>query len=262
MAQYRAEDEAAAGRGANQAPAAKKQVPDARQPEKEPAPARKIIYTATLGVIVDDFDKAEQQLSELMKKYDVLLAFSEITGDIGTRRTGRWRLRVPPAQLDELRHDLVKLGVPQKNSIDSEDVTDQYHDLEASIANNKSEETALRQLLEKSAGKMEDIVAVRRELSRVRETIDQQEGRLRRLKNLTGLATLNLTLQEIKNYVPPETPSFGSSVRSTFHASLNALVDFGKGTVIAAVGVGPWLPLVLIVIFPIWRLIRRRRAEA
>jgi hypothetical protein len=223
---------------------------------------RKIIYNAEVKMVVDDLPTAEDSLKQLLKKHDGFIAQSELSGSTGARRSGHWRLRVPVDSFDEFMTELTKLGVPEVNKTDSQDVTDQFYDLEARIKNRKSEEESLRKLLEQTTGKMEDILTVRRELNQVRADIDQKEGQLRRLANLSSLTTVNVTLQEIKDYVPPQAPTFGSNIASTFAGSVEVLESFGKGLVLFVVAVSPWLPLLLLLIVPGWVLLRRRRPVA
>src|SRR5262249_51803591 len=136
----------------------------------QPVP-RKIIYNADVQLVVEDLPNAEDSLKQLLRKYDGFIAQSELTGSAGARRSGHWRLRIPVEGFDEFLSELVKLGVPERNKTDSQDVTDQFYDLEARVKNRKSEEESLRKLLEQTTGKMEDILAVRRELNQVRGDI-------------------------------------------------------------------------------------------
>src|SRR5262249_41657357 len=195
-------------------------------------------------VIVNDFDQAEQALKKLIEDLkDGYVAQAMITGSAGSPRHGLWKVRVPVNQLDAFVAAVTRLGVPEKNSIDSKDVTEEYYDLEARIKNKKVEEDRLLKHLEKSTGKLEEILAVEREISRVRGEIEQHEGRLRLLANLTALTTVTINIQEIKNYVPPQTPTFASTISTTFLGSFNLLVDFGKGIFLLLLALTPWLPV-------------------
>jgi hypothetical protein len=231
---------------------------DGAQHPVQPIP-RKIIYTAEVKLVVDDLPRAEEQLRHLIKQSGGFVAQSELSGSAGSRRSGHWRLRVPVDGFDAFMAEIVKLGFPEVNKTDSQDVTDQYYDLEARIKNRKSEEESLRKLLEETHGKMEDILAVRRELNQVRGDIDQKEGQLRRLANLSSLTTVNVTLREEKDYVPPQSPTFGSNLADTFAGSLEALQKLGRGVVLGIVALVPWLPVLLLVVTPAWLLVRRRR---
>jgi hypothetical protein len=220
---------------------------------------RKIIYNGNLQLIVADLDRAESDLKAIIKEFDVIVASSELTGSAGSPRSGHWRVRVPAERFEDFMAATVKLGVPQKDTTDSQDVTDEYYDLVDRIKNKKLEQETLRGYLQekKATSKLEEILTIEKELSRVRGELDQMEGRLRRLKDVTALATANVTLQEVKDYVPPQAPTFGSSVRGTFADSIDLLVRFGQGVVIVAVALAPWLVVLAAIAVPGWRLGRR-----
>ena len=75
---------------------------------------------------------------------------------------------------------------------------------------------------------------------------------------------MSVTIQEIKNYISPRAPTFTSTIASTFSSSLDALIAFGKGLVLVAIALAPWLPVIAVVVVPAWLVIRRqlRRVSA
>jgi hypothetical protein len=230
-----------------------------------PAPAqdiqRKIIYNATLQLIVADLATADESLQQIVKEHNGYIAQADLLGTTGEPRRGHWRLRVPADRLRHCVEAILKLGVPQQNSTDSRDVTEEYVDLEARLNNKKKEEATLQGYLadKKAISKLEDILKIEQELSRVRGEIEQAEGRLRLLSNLSTLATLDVTMHEVKDYVPPQAPTFGSRISGTFSRSVEALQRFGETLTLIAVGLTPWLPVIAIVVVPAWLLLRRLR---
>src|SRR5262249_60412343 len=111
-------------------------------------------------------------------------------------------------------------------------------------------------------GKLEDILAVERELRRVRGEIEQMQGRLRYLSNMTELSTVTITAIELKNYVPPLSPSFRTEVVRTFQLSVTRLTEFGKAVALVLVALVPWSPLILLLVLFVGWLLRRRRSAA
>ena len=145
--------------------------------------------------------------------------------------------------------------MPERRKQRAEDVTEQYLDLEAQIANKKRLEERIQELLQKP-GELKDLIEVERELARVRGEVEQLEGRLKFLQNRTSFTTITITAVEQRNYVPPQAPTFVSRIQSTFQASLETLLQFGQGLAIFAVAVLPWLVVlgtVLLVMFLIVR---------
>jgi hypothetical protein len=57
-------------------------------------------------------------------------------------------------------------------------------------------EERLVNLLATRTGKLEDVLAVERELARVREEIERYEGRLRYLRTQVAMSTLSITVSE------------------------------------------------------------------
>jgi hypothetical protein len=233
---------------------------EAKPPPDEKLP-RKIVYTADVRVIVEDFPTAEAELRMLVKDHHGIVAKSEVSGSAGSPRSGTWKLRVPVDEFEDFVQAVAGLGVPQKNSTDSQDVTEEYYDLDTRIKNKKVEEERLRKHLDQSTGKLEEILAVEKELSRVRGEIEHQEGRLRLLANLASLTTVTVTIQEIKNYVPPQAPTFAANIVGTFSESLGLLGAFGRGLVLVAAALAPWMVILLILAVPVGLVIWWRRSR-
>ncbi len=227
---------------------------------KQEAP-RKIIYTGTIELVVEDFEQAEASLRARIREHRGYVAHSEITGESKRKRWGTWTIRIPAASGEEFRDQVARMGVPIRNTLSSEDVTDQYFDTQAAQANLEAREKALRALYDKTIAnaKLNDLLEVDRELTRVRGEINILKGRLKRWDKLVAFTTFTVTIQESRDYVPPTAPSFGTTVSNTFSGSLEALVALGKFLVLVAVALAPWLPVLLVVVAAIWLLVRQLR---
>jgi hypothetical protein len=224
---------------------------------------RKIKTTAEIHVIANDFEKAEQGLRVLIKSLGGYTARADIAGAAGSPRSGRWRVRMPVERVESFLDGTRRLGVPQTTGLESEDVTAQFVDLEARLKNKTMQETTLRTYLtdKKAKSELKDILAVEQELARVRGEIEQMEGQRRLLNNLTSLATISVVIQEVKNYVPPETPTFASTIKRTFVESIDLLVTFAKQVVIAVVAAAPWLFVIAGGVISGWFIVSRRHVR-
>jgi hypothetical protein len=223
---------------------------------------RKIIYTAQVELVTEDFTKAEAAVARLVPRFDGYLAQAQVAGSPGEPRSGSWKVRVPVARFEAFLEAVLGLGELITRRTDSQDVTEEFFDLEARIKNKKVEESRLLEHLEKSTGELKDILEVEREISRVRGEIEQLEGRRQLLSNLSDLTTVTISIQERRGFVPTEAPGFGTSVARTFRASLDALVAFGQAVVLFVVAVGPWLPLLVVVVLVFRWLVRRLWASS
>lgn len=223
---------------------------------------RKIIYTSEIQVQVEDLDAAAEKLAPLIEKYEGYVASQQIEGQPGWQRTGTWKIRIPVTAFEQFRADLKELGYLERDALNSQDVTEEYVDVERRIGNLKRTETRLLEHLDKSTDELKDILAVEKELSRVREEVERYEGRLQLLKNLTSMTTVTLTLIERESYDPAEAPTFRTQIGQTFSDSWGALVDLGQGVVLFMVGLVPWLPILIAIGLAIRYLVKRfRRAS-
>ena len=221
---------------------------------------RKIIYRATVDLVVEDFNPIPARIETLAKRFDAYLARSNVTGTPGVPRTGQWTVRVPADRCDAFLAALRQVGEVRHVGSDSQDVTEEFYDVEARIRNKKQEEARLLKLLDTATGKLEEVLAVERELSRVRGEVEQSEGRMRVLNELAALATVELLVTEIKDYVPDEAVTYGTRLRHSFELSIRALIFAADQLSIAVVAISPWLAVLLIPALPLAFWVREKTA--
>lgn len=231
---------------------------DAAQDQAPPANVpRKIIYTANIDLLVEDLDKVEPQVPELVATFGGYISKQDLSGATGSYRRASWTVRVPIDKFDAFLVAVAALGETQRRTLDTQDVTEKFFDTEARLKNKRVEESRLLKLLEERTGKLEDVLAVERELTRVRGEIEQLDGSLRLLTNLTSLSTITITATQRRDYKPPESPLFSTLIGRTFFDSVDALVRVGKSIVLTVVALVPWLPIIVLLVLLVRFLLRR-----
>lgn len=228
---------------------------EAEQQNKQEKPdklQRKIKYTADIRLITDNFPKSEDDLSALIDANNGFVSYADISTMPGQPRFGTWKARIPVENFEAFRKGIAKIGEIESNKVNTEDVTAQFFDLENHIKNKKAQEEALRELLKKTTDKMENLLAVQRELASVRDSIERSEGQLRLLANLTDLTTVTIRIQERRKFdpekppEPAEKPTFGSRVAKTFGESWKNVVEFVQDVAVGIVALTPWVPFLAI----------------
>ena len=219
---------------------------------------RRIIMTGQLRLEVADLAETIDKMRKLAEELGGYLAGSNVYETSEGMRAGEVTLRVPAEQFAEVFAQLKEFGSAKSYSENSQDVTEEWVDLEARIANKKAEEKSLLALLERK-GELEDILQVQREVFRVRGEVEQMEGRLRYLKNQVSLSTITVSLNELgaAGVAHPEMWRIGYHLRTAWNA-LTRLVEGAVYAVIYVVVSGAifWVPLLLLILW-----IRRRRAR-
>ena len=220
---------------------------------------RKIIYTANVELAVESFSGVPDRVIALVKQFEAYVAGSSLSGSAGENRRGHWTIRVPVSRFDEFINASKHLGELINAGTSSRDVSEEYYDVDARIRNKTKEEERLLNLLEERPGKLEDVIAIERELSRVREELERMQGRMRVLADLTSLTTVELSIVEIRNYKPPQAPTLATRIRRTFGDSLAKLQSAGEAVLLTAVGTAPWLPVAVVIASPLVLIARRHR---
>ncbi|MEJ5252960.1 MAG: DUF4349 domain-containing protein [Chthonomonadetes bacterium] len=221
-------------------------------------PERYLIKTATVTLEVRETQKALQQLQAQIKENKGYIAdLREWTDALGNQNA-TVIFRVPASRFEDVLNALKGLGKPMEVQVSSEDVTEEYVDIDARLRNLKRTEERLLGHLSRT-GRLMDTLAVERELSRVRQEIEVLEGRLRFLKHRVAYCTITVTLRQsarTQPLVPPE--SFSTSEVAS--NAVRSLVAFAQGIwsvlIWLAVWAVVWLPLMAIGWFG-YRRIRR-----
>ena len=219
---------------------------------------RKIIYNADVKLVVEDFTRIQTEITELVKNFRGYIAEQELLGSPRAKRSGRWKIRVPVEQFDPFLAKVLTLGELERNSRTSQDVTEQFTDFDARLKNKTVEEQRLQKILTESPGNIGDILKIDSELSRVRGEIEQLQGRLRMLDNLSSLTTISLLVNERENFQPPPpfAPDFEFRRKRAFWDSWKKIQESAEALVVSGVGLLPWIPIYLIGLLLGWLLLR------
>lgn len=220
--------------------------------------SRKIIYEADLTVVVKDVGEAEKELLALLKELGGYISEATVNRVQGEQLSGQWRVRIPVDKFEEFLDDVSQLGITENRRQTAQDVTEEFVDLEAQIANKKQLEERIISLLEKSTGTIAEVIAVERELGRIRGEIEQMEGRLKYLSNRTDMTSVSISLREEQDHEPELAPTLSTQIGETWGTSLTSLGDFGRQFLLATVAAFPWIVVMCVVLVPpFWYASRR-----
>lgn len=183
-------------------------------------PNRKIIYTADIKLVVEDFTGLEKRIAKLVADHGGFLAGATLDRMQGHKRSGRWVARIPVDKYDSFVNATGDLGVPESRIQNAQDVTEEFVDITARIENKKKLEQRIIKLLERPEDKIQHVIEVERELGRVREDIERMEGRLRFLADQTALTTVSIDAREEADYVPPQAPGFGDRIATAWQGGI------------------------------------------
>lgn len=169
-------------------------------PTEQPAPPdviidRKLIRNGQLEFQTEEVKQTKTEVEKICKELNAYIS-SESENNYGNRLQYNQMIRVPANSFDALvaRIEPLAKKIDNKN-ISTQDVTEEFIDVEARLKTKKELETRYREIL-KQAKTVEEIISIESQIANVRSEIESMEGRLKFLKNQVAFSTLNLTYYE------------------------------------------------------------------
>ena len=211
-----------------------------------PAPPM-LIRTGAASIEVDSLEPAIARINAMATQLGGYVANTMVQTGRGELRSAHIEVRVPSARFDEAVSILRPLGKVESFNVGTQDVGEEYVDVTARMQNAERLEQRLVTLLATRTGKLEDVLAVERELARVREEIERYEGRLRFLRTQTSFSTLAINVHEPAPVLEPRVGP--SPIAGAFRQAWRNFVGLVAG-VIASLGVV--IPLAVIVGLLVW----------
>jgi hypothetical protein len=244
---------AAAGSGAAAEPA----------PSLSPAPPadrRKVIRTGRIELVVAGYDEARSKIDALLNDASGYIDSTRVNRHRGAVSAATLVVRVPSGAFAGLLPRLAQLGEVIGEATDAADVTDQYVDTEARLASAQQLEKRLLELATAHNAPIDQVLAVERELARVRSEIEGYQGHLKQWSDRVALSTLTIELMtKSAELAGAVRPSLGSQSSSALRASLTAMCDFAAWLAVVLIALLPWLIVAVPVYLVLRRIVRRAR---
>jgi hypothetical protein len=107
--------------------------------------------------------------------------------------TATLTLKVPVDAFDQAMQRLRELGSPLSENVSTQEVTEEYVDLEAQVRNLEATEQQYLRFLER-AQRIEEILPIQQRLTEVRGQIERLRGRMTLLQRRSDVSTITLSL--------------------------------------------------------------------
>ena len=230
---------------------------------------RMIIYNANISMVVKDTVQSQDEIAELVKEQGGYLSSAESYKSGENLVSINLTLRVPTDKFNATMTELREMAREvTRESISSEDVTQEYVDLESRLRALEAKAERLEELMEE-AEDTEAVLAIYQELSSTQQEIEQTKGRMRYLERSAAMATITVNLTPDELARPVEVA--GWRPQGTVKRALEALIETFQWLFDALIwivlAVLPVLIFVGLIIFGIIKLLglifrpRRREAE-
>jgi len=217
---------------------------------------KRIQRNANLNIEVKSINESIDKLNNIISSFGGEIISSNKGGFDYGQPYANIRLRVSSENLDSVLFEFKKLSSKViSENIYTNDVSEEFIDIEARLKIMKSTENRFNDLLSKSE-KIEEIIQVEKELMRIRGDIESLEGRLNYLTKTTDTSEINLNLNE-------QIPITGESwkINEEFKEAFKNLLGFAKSLTNFAINVIVFIPVILvagILVFLLRKYIKNR----
>ena len=234
------------------------QGPQGQNGARKPA----IVRTATLRMVAKDLGAVRPAVDAFVAAAGGFADYMTANSEPGAPRTLHSTLRVPSDRLAQVLAGLRRLGQVVEDTQGSEDVTDQRVDLEARLANARSTESRLADLLRNRTARLSDVLEVERELARVRLDIERLDAENTNIGRRVSYATLILSVvEERKAGLAPGRLSLASRFRVAAADGMDLAMESVFWAILTAMRAGPSV-ILWVIVFGAPALIVRRAWRA
>ena len=208
------------------------------------------IFSAGISLEVENVRMVLDQITEIADGFDGVVAESS-TSIINDREFGSISIRVPRNSFAQAIILIEDLGDLQDKQTRTDDVTEEYVDLNARLENLDRQEERLQEILD-LANDVQDVLDVERQLERVRGEIERLTGRINFLERSSAMSTISVSLIE-----PRTTPLPEIDWLEPFTTGISFLFGAFRGIVLIAFAA---IPFILILV-PVYLIFRRRTGK-
>ena len=210
---------------------------------------RMVELNAYLTIQVDNLKVASDQATQLASLFNGYVASSSFD-DSGS--SANIVLSIPEANFSSAMRNLSNLGTVKAQSISSNDVTEQYVNLQAQLNSYTTEESTLLRILNSSTT-VTDALNTENAIQNTQAQINDLEGQLRVMQGLVTFGTINIQfIQPAKN----PTLDFGDA----FTSALVAFYTVTRGMLILGASIVP-VAMVGSVVYVPYRHFSRKRLK-
>jgi hypothetical protein len=205
------------------------------------AAQRHVVRTANLSVTVDEYGVFRDDLQQWLSQHSGRVDNASLTHREGVVSWATLDLRVPASELDaflgwsETSLELSQLGVS------SEDVSETWIDQTAQITTLQATEQRLLSILQTDAASLADVLAVEKELWRVRGELEVIEARHRALADRVSMASVSMQVGVRTLYEPPIAQPFFAEAADAWGTSMHAFGQAARALAILGVASVPWI---------------------
>jgi hypothetical protein len=246
---------------AKAAPAGKAGSTDAAAQVRLVDLGNRIVRTANVDLEVGEgrLNATINQATDVVRQAKGIYVGSSTSVPSGEPASGQVTFRVPVDAFEPVLRELKGLGTYRGEKSSTEDVTNQYIDLNGQLAAWRAQERVYLRLLDR-ARSVTDVIAVQNQLQQVQSNIERLQGQVNYLEDQSSFSTIVLQVSEPGAAGPAGEPA-GRLARA-WATAVNGLGVMAAAVLVGVVWVTPLLVVAGLVLLGLRALRRPRPASS
>jgi len=184
---------------------------------------QKIIKTANIQVEVSNVTQSSDKIKKIVTTHEGIVQSVSITTGHKNNYTGIIIVRIPSLNFDHVLDDFNSLGKILSSSVKSDDVTEEYVDLNAQKNSLINQLAQYNRLLTKTEN-VSEILEVQKEIDRVQMQLDRITGKMRYMDNQISLSTITVSLTEPEQVETPGGMSIPQVMNEGIEGFFNTII--------------------------------------
>lgn len=233
--------------------------------------SRKIIKRQYLTIETLTFDEALAKIAEYVEDMGGYFASTDISnnsirGYYSNVRRATLSVRIPESKLTEFVNKFTSSDMFNvlRNSLSTEEVTDEYYDLKAQLDALMAQEARLTEMMNE-AKTLSDMLLIENKLTSVRKEINSVSSRIQYYDKAVAMSFVELTLNEVEKYEPTKEKTFFDKVGEAFVGAWEVFGEFLSGAFIVLLWILPFvitLGVVAAIVIVVVLKNKRKKAKA
>jgi len=216
-----------------------------------------IVKEGEVHLEADRVDEVSAEVRDLIDEYGGYVENSSFEEGDNGRQQVKYKLRVPAEDFNALLEEVTDLARVQREDVSTEDVTEEYVDLEARRNVLEAQEERLIEMYDE-AEDVDDLLALEEELTRLRGQIESIQGRMDYLERVTSYSTLTVFIKQ-RMEATPQPDNVGEEFMFSFQEGWRIFASTMVTVVAGLLRAWPFLLILAAAAAGVWKVIRGRK---
>ena len=221
---------------------------------------RKVVKTASLSLETENYSSFMTAFEQKLGQYGAYITYLSADTGSDNSKSAHISVMVPSEKLDDFLDEMDSIATVGSKSIGTNDITNDYTDVESKIKALETEEKALLSILEK-ADKLDDIIKIQDRLSDVRSSLDSNKAQMKNYDEQIACSKTDIYVCEVGRVTAKSNGSFSQEVKTKFVNSLYNLGNAFKNIAVFILGASPYLVLIAVVAVVVILIVKAKKKK-